>query len=360
MLRLCEISKRWGQFAHRQVNLTVDSGEFFVLLGPSGAGKSLLLELIAGLARPDSGRIHINGVDVTALPPEKRNVGLVWQQQMLFPHMTAGENIAYGPKARGVGSDERRERVSRLAQILRVREILDRPVSQLSVGQRQRVALARAVAGEPDVLLLDEPFSSLDPPLKKCIWDEIKTLHDEMRLTTFHVTHDRAEALFLADRIAIINDGRVEQLGQNRDVFERPGSRFVAEFTGGTNIYEGVARAEGGLRRFTDGSLELISTSRLIGPCSAVVRPENIIISMHPVATSARNQVEGTVESVTRRGDVFEVAARFGSAIMTCVVTPQSVDQLAIVPGARVYFSFKAGSVHLFPVDDREQHDDLT
>lgn len=365
MLRLEKINKRWGKFAHRDIDLALECGEFFVLLGPSGAGKSLLLELIAGFARPDSGRIDINGADVTALPPEKRNIGFVYQDLMLFPHKTVRENVGYGPTARGLGKGVVAERVAKLAETLRLTALLDRPAEALSIGQKQRVALARALAVEPDILLLDEPFSSLDPPLKRRLWGELKRVHRETGVTVLQVTHDRAEALHLGDRIGVIRDGRIRQVGTHLDIFEKPNSGFVAEFTGATNIYNGVARAKGGLREFAAGGaggLRLVTTSTLSGACRAVVRPENIIISQKPVRTSARNCLEGVVEKVARRGEMYEVTGRFGEHLMTCVVTPLSIEELEIGPGVPVYFSFKAGSVHLFRDGNptEQESDDIT
>jgi molybdopterin-binding protein len=348
VLRVHNVSRSWGSFGLRGINLEVAAGELFVLLGPSGAGKSRLLDLIAGFERPESGSIHIAGRDVTALPPERRNVGFVCQTPMLFPHMTVRSNISYGLAVRGVRGPVARERMETLAAELRVGPLMDRQVDGLSGGERQRIALARALAVEPDLLLLDEPFSSLDPPVKHGLWDALKGLQRSAAVTTVLVTHDRAEALALGERIGIMAAGRIEQTGGDLGVFERPVSHFVAQFTGGTNIYAGQAVPDGSLTVFESGSLRLVSTRRARGACKAVVRPENIVVSCAPARTSARNQLCGQVESVTRRGEVFEVAGRFGGQRMTSIITPQSVEDLGIVPGARVFFSFKAGSVHLF------------
>ena len=348
MLRLENVSKSWGSFRLQAVDLEVAQGEFFVLLGPSGAGKSLLLELIAGFHQPESGAIHINGRDVTALPPEKRNIGFVHQDHMLFPHRSVRRNISYGLDVRGVKKGVASGRVGALAAQLHLEAFMQRRVEGLSGGEKQRVAVARALVVEPDLLLLDEPFSSLDPPVKDSLWDVVKALQQDTGVTTLLVTHDRAEALALGQRIGIIAAGRIEQTGAHLSVFERPNSHFVAEFTGGRNIYAGSARSDGALTAFKSGSLALVTTSDLSGPCRALVRPENIIISRTPIRTSARNQLCGRVESIARRGEVFEVAGRFGDHLMTCIITPQSVEELEIAPGAQVYFSFKAGSVHLF------------
>jgi len=349
VLELENVSKKWSAaFSHHGINLAVGDGEFFVLLGPSGAGKSLLLELIAGFHSPDAGRIRIRGRDVTSLPPEKRNVGLVFQDQALFPHMTVRENIAYGLKGRVAGREAAAERTDRAAAMLRIEALLDRPSDLLSAGQRQRVALARALAIQPDLLLLDEPFSSLDPPLRQDLWREMKALHEKTGVTILHVTHDRGEAAVLGRRVAIIRNGRIEQVGADWSVFDEPVNQFVAEFTGGRNIYAGEARVAGEDCEFTSGSLTIVCVHNLHGLCKALIRPENIILSREPIHTSARNQFHCVVESLLSLGDVCEVTGRFGEHRMTSVVTARSVQDLLIAPGTPLYFSFKASSVHLF------------
>ena len=354
MLRLDRVSRQWGEFAHRTVSFEVAEGEFFVLLGPSGAGKSLLLELIAGFARPDHGRIFVKGRDVTDIAPERRNIGLVYQDLMLFPHMNVRQNIAYGPRARGLDSAIIEKRVAALAEMLHIGEYLDRPATSLSAGQRQRAALARALATEPDVLLLDEPFSSLDPPLKMSLWKELTALHRRTGVTILHVTHDRSEAIALGDRVGVMRGGRIEQVGDAAGVFDRPESSFVAEFTGGTNIYAGAASANGELVEFSSGALRLVSTSEVSGPCRALVRPENIIIARQATSTSARNRLRGVVEKVERSGGLYEVTVRAEGKPVTAVVTPRSVEELEIAPGTALYLYFKAGAVHLFADEGAE------
>ena len=365
MLSLENVNKRWGEFAHQDITLDVPKGEFFVLLGPSGAGKTLLLELIAGFHRPGSGVIRIAGRDVTRLPPEKRNVGFVYQDQMLFPHRTVRQNIAYGLRAHGVRRPERRKRIDDLADLLRLAGLLDRSVTSLSVGQKQRVSLARALAIRPHLLLLDEPFAALDPPLKLRLCDELRRLHEQTGVTIFHVTHDRAEAMGLAQRIGVIRDGRLRQVGADLAVFEKPNSAFVAYFTGGHNVYEGEASPDGDVTRFRSGDLEFVAATPVeglvAGPCRAMVRPEHIIIALEPIHTSARNQIELRIESIVRGGAVYEITGRRGRAAMTCVVTPHSAEDLGLAAGVRVYYAFKASSVHLFDEDPKGEtlDDDL-
>ncbi len=356
MLELRNVSKRWPGFALRGIDLTVEDGEYFVLLGPSGAGKSLLLEVVAGFHAPDAGAVLLGGVDVTALPPEARQVGFVHQDSMLFPHMSAARNIAYGLRVRGDSDAEKT--VAELAAMLHIGHALDRAPHELSGGERQRVAIARALAVRPRLLLMDEPLGALDMPIQVRLRAELKRVHRETGVTVLHVTHNQDEARELGRRIGVMRGGRLVQAGGAAEGFEQPSDMFVAEFTGCRNIYEGMARSDGDETSFSTDGLTLHSTSRIEGPALAAVRSEHIIVSTGPVQTSARNQIEGTVESVERQGHVHAVTARFGTVAMTSLLTGHSVEALGIEPGRRVYFSFKANSLHLIPARDPEDRPD--
>jgi molybdate/tungstate transport system ATP-binding protein len=347
MLELRAVSRRWAGFGLHEITLRVPQGEYFVLLGPSGAGKSLLLELIAGFHAPDSGSILLAGRDVTHTPPEERGIGFVYQDSMLFPHRTPRQNIAYGPRLRRRPAPELAKTVERLAAMLGISRVLERDPSELSGGERQRVAIARALAVQPQLLLMDEPLGALDPLTQATLRSELKRLHREAGLTVLHVTHDQAEARELGRRVGVLDAGRLLQVGEATDIFERPGSAFVAEFTGSTNIYEGMASAHNGVTTFRSGGAELVSTSLVEGPARGVVRPENVLISTEPVRTSARNQLAGRVSSVERRGRVYAVLAEFDGLAMTAMITEQSLNELALAPGKPVYFSFKAHNLHL-------------
>ncbi|MEF8788434.1 MAG: ATP-binding cassette domain-containing protein, partial [Planctomycetota bacterium] len=244
MLSIEGLSRRMGDFALGDIDLRIEEGEFFVLLGPTGAGKSVLLEMVAGFSAPDTGRICIDGRDAARLPPEERNVGVVYQDHMLFPHRSARANIRYGMRMRGVPDGEARRRVEELSEALHIKHLLDRRPGSLSGGEKQRVALARALAPRPRLLLLDEPFSSLDPPVRESLRGELRELHGRLSFTTLMVTHSRAEARALGERVGVMHDGTIEQTGPPEAVFGRPDSRVVARFTGGTNIYEGEAERD--------------------------------------------------------------------------------------------------------------------
>ena len=238
-IELSGVLKRYGRVAAVDgVSLTIERGEFFTLLGPSGSGKTTLLRLIAGFERPDEGRIELVGRDVTGIPPYGRNVNTVFQDYALFPHMTVEENIAYGLRIKKVPAPERRERSAAALAMVRLEELGDRKPTQLSGGQRQRVALARAIVNEPEVLLLDEPLGALDLKLRQEMQLELKRIERELDITFLYVTHDQEEALTMSDRIAVLNRGRVEQVGTAIDVYEHPATDFVAGFIGISNVID--------------------------------------------------------------------------------------------------------------------------
>ena len=233
------LRKRYGNVtALADVDLVVRAGEFFTLLGPSGSGKTTLLRLIAGFERPDAGRIELGGRDVTRVPPYARDVNTVFQDYALFPHMTVAQNIEYGLRVRRVAKAERREKVDRALEMVRLPGLGGRKPAQLSGGQRQRVALARAIVNEPDVLLLDEPLGALDLKLRQEMQLELQRVQREVGVTFVYVTHDQEEALTMSDRIAVLSGGRIEQIGGPGEVYERPRTPFVAGFIGVSNLIE--------------------------------------------------------------------------------------------------------------------------
>jgi putative spermidine/putrescine transport system ATP-binding protein len=236
-LRIQGVRKTYGQVvAVDGVDLTVDEGEFFTLLGPSGSGKTTLLRLIAGFERPEAGRIELGGRDVTSLPPYLRDTNTVFQDYALFPHMSVAENIAYGLRVKGVGRQARERRVERALAMVRLSALGRRRPNQLSGGQRQRVALARAVVNEPEVLLLDEPLGALDLKLRQEMQIELKQIQKEVGITFVYVTHDQEEALTMSDRIAVMTNGHIEQVGSPVEVYEQPATEFVAGFIGISNV----------------------------------------------------------------------------------------------------------------------------
>ena len=236
-LRLQGVKKNYGHVvAAAGIDLVVEEGEFFTLLGPSGSGKTTLLRMIAGFERPDAGTIELGGRDVTSLPPYMRQTNTVFQDYALFPHMSVGQNIGYGLRIKHVPGPERRKRVERALAMVRLTGLENRRPNQLSGGQRQRVALARAVVNEPEVLLLDEPLGALDLKLRQEMQIELKQIQKEVGITFVYVTHDQEEALTMSDRVAVMTNGQIEQIGSPVDVYERPATEFVAGFIGISNV----------------------------------------------------------------------------------------------------------------------------
>ncbi|MSR29780.1 MAG: ABC transporter ATP-binding protein [Phycisphaerales bacterium] len=285
-LRLESVRKCFDEtVAVDDVSLEVPSGSLQFLLGSSGCGKTTLLRMIAGFVAPTSGRIFFSGRDVTALPPEKRNAGMVFQNYALWPHMTVAQNVGFGLDVRKMPTAMKRTRIGESLELVRMSQYADRSPNQLSGGQQQRVALARAVAFRPDLLLLDEPLSNLDARLRLEMRAEIRRISLELKMTMIYVTHDQHEALSLADKVAVISAGRIEQLGTPAEVYQRPRTKFVAEFIGETNFVDGVlggpCDADGfGIVSSNLGSLRAFIPERLrrAGPVVLSIRPEAILM----------------------------------------------------------------------------------
>src|SRR3954449_11424795 len=238
-IRLVDLEKRFGSFtAVNRVSLEVRRGEFFTMLGPSGSGKTTTLRLIAGFELPDGGRVELAGADVSRVPPYARDVNTVFQDYALFPHMTVAENVAYGLRVKGVGKRERADRAQEALEMVDLGAFGGRRPIQLSGGQRQRVALARAIVNSPRVLLLDEPLGALDLKLRERMQMELSSIHKELGITFIYVTHDQDEALTMSDRIAVFNQGGIEQVATPAELYEHPASEFVAGFVGTSNVVE--------------------------------------------------------------------------------------------------------------------------
>jgi len=347
MIRIESLSKTWGDFSLRDISLEVKEGEYFIVLGPTGSGKTLLLEILAGFYYPDKGRVFLRDVDITYLPPKDRSIGFVYQDYMLFPNMSVRDNIAYGLRAKGLKEEEVIKRVERLASLLGIDQLLNKYPSKLSGGEAQRTAIARALAIEPDVLLLDEPLSALDPNLRSEIRKELKKIHKEIGTTTIHVTHCREDAMILGDKIAIMNAGEIVQLGTPEEVFRRPKSKFAAEFVGVENIFSGKAEKKNGITLFHSGGITIHSSSNIKGDVHASIRPEDIILSLHKVESSARNCLQGEVTEIIDMGSIMRVMVDCGIPFVVNI-TRESCREMGISPGQKVYLVFKAQNVNLF------------
>jgi ABC-type sugar transport system ATPase subunit len=327
------LEKRFGDVhALRDLDLEVEAGELVVVLGPSGCGKTTLLRLVAGLEEPTAGRIRIGDRDVTRLPPGRRDVAMVFQTYALFPHMTVAENVGFGLVVRDVPRSEAAERVRRAAETVGCADVLERRPHELSGGERQRVALARALVREPDVFLFDEPLSNLDAELRVQVRAELKRLHERVGGTTLHVTHDQVEALVLGDRIAVLREGRLQQVGTPDDVWSRPANRFVARFVGTPGM--NLVPADGPLRQagLPEGR-----------PLELGVRPEHLRID--------GEGAPGTVTLVERVGSESYAHVDVGG---TPLVVRVPAEQGPAV-GSVVRLSAAPGSVHAFDAESGER-----
>jgi putative spermidine/putrescine transport system ATP-binding protein len=302
------LSKHYGDFyAVREVSLHIADGEFLVLLGPSGCGKTTTLRMIAGFIEPSAGHVRLAGQDVTLLPPWKRNAGMVFQSYALFPHLTVAQNVAFGLEMRKLARADIARRVEETLALVRLGGYGGRLPRQLSGGQQQRVALARALAIRPDVLLLDEPLSNLDAKLRQEVRVEIRELQRQLGLTTVMVTHDQEEALTMADRLVVMNEGSVRQVGSQRDLYERPADRFVAGFVGRSTFLDGAVEQPGRFR--TDGGLSLACRDGRAGRAALALRPERVEIGSVPRA-GLDNSLPGTVEFVSYLGALIDIHVR--------------------------------------------------
>jgi putative spermidine/putrescine transport system ATP-binding protein len=345
-LELQALSKRYGDFhAVRGVSLDVADGEFLVLLGPSGCGKTTTLRMIAGFVTPSGGEIRIGGRDVTGLPPWKRNSGLVFQSYALFPHLSVAQNVAFGLEMRRLGRDETAARVAEALRLVRLGHLAERLPRQLSGGQQQRVALARALAIRPDVLLLDEPLSNLDAKLREEVRVEIRELQRQLGLTTVMVTHDQEEALTVADRLVVMSEGEVRQIGTQRDLYERPADRFVAGFVGRSTFLDGDVGGDGAFA--TPGGLRLrCEPGAVRGPASLALRPERVALGAAPLGLD--NDIHGTVEFVSYLGAALDLRVRLSDTDRVTVQLANRQDGSAPAVGERVHVGWNAGAGRIF------------
>ena len=343
--------KRYGDFtALEQISLSIRDNEFFTLLGPSGCGKTTLLRMIAGFEDVTEGEIFLFGEEIETLPPDKRPVNTVFQNYALFPHMTVEENVMFGLEMRGASKDRARARVGEMLELVQLGQFSKRKPAQLSGGQQQRVALARALAPEPKVLLLDEPLSALDLKLRQAMRSELKAIQRETGITFIFVTHDQEEALTMSDRIAVMSAGRLQQLGEARDIYERPQNRFVADFIGETNLLDATVVALDGQQASCTLSNELTLNCDAVGGVQSggrvhlSIRPERIQLS-----EAHSSAWHGTVtENIFVGTDVQTVVQMQGDVSLTVRTQNSALGAASIFePGATVGLTFDDGAVRM-------------
>ena len=345
MLELQSISKSIGSFALSDICLQINAGEYFVVLGPSGVGKSVLIEIIAGLMKPDQGRILWNDTDITSLAPEARSFAVVPQDYALFPHLTVKKNITYGPKATGCNSRITADRLQSLAEMLDIKQLLNRRPAALSGGEQQRVALARALAVEPKLLLLDEPLSALDTNTRLRLRKELRRINKELKIPVLHVTHDPQEAIVLADQICIMLDNKVRQVAAPIQLFRKPSDHEVAGFLGMKNVLPAI-RVEESLC-FVCGK-NIYASSAKDSTSYIWIKPEEILLSSEPFDSSARNQFKCRVIEFEHYDSLLAVHVASGELTMTALITYSSFKKLPIEVGAELYATFKSSAVHCF------------
>jgi len=354
-VELVSVTKRFADVvAVRDLSLTLAPGEFFTLLGPSGCGKTTTLRMVAGFEEPTEGRVLIEGEDVGPLPPHRRPTNTVFQSYALFPHLSVRDNVAFGLRRKKVPRDEIETRVTEELERVGLAREVDRRPNQLSGGQQQRVALARALVNYPKVLLLDEPLGALDLKLRKGLQIELKRIQREVGITFLYVTHDQEEALTMSDRIAVMNDGRIEQLGTAEDVYERPRTTFVAGFIGVSNLMPGVvvsANGDSGSVRL-DSGVEVTTAVDGLAPgdrCYAVVRPEKLRIVPADGPTDGP-AVDGVVESSVFLGTSTQIVVRLAGDVPITVLVPNADEaerQRLPGGGANVKLSWAPEHMHL-------------
>jgi spermidine/putrescine transport system ATP-binding protein len=354
-VRLEDVSKYFGAVvAVRDMDLDVGAGEFFTLLGPSGCGKTTTLRMVAGFEEPTSGRILIEGEDVAGLPAHRRPTNTVFQSYALFPHLSVGENVAFGLRRKGTDGDEIERRVGEELERVGLAHEINRRPSQLSGGQQQRVALARALVNLPKVLLLDEPLGALDLKLRKGLQIELKRIQREVGITFIYVTHDQEEALTMSDRIAVMNEGRIEQCDTPERVYERPATTFVAGFIGVSNLMPGTVKSATNGRAVVrlDSGVEVEAERNGLGSgerCHAVVRPEKLQI-LREGSPAQGPAVDGIVEASVFLGTATQIVVRLEDNVkMTVLVPNANEEERGRLPGggAPVRLSWAPEHIHV-------------
>jgi spermidine/putrescine transport system ATP-binding protein len=356
-IQLVELTKRFADVtAVDRIALEIPAGEFFSLLGPSGCGKTTTLRLIAGFEQPTEGQILLDGTDVAYTPPHRRSVNTVFQNYALFPHLNVFDNVAFGLRRAKRPKAEIKERVARALELVQLTGYERRKSSQLSGGQQQRVALARALILNPAVLLLDEPLGALDAKLRKALQLELKGLQQEVGITFLYVTHDQEEALTMSDRLAVMNAGRVEQVGAPQDVYEDPQTVFVADFLGASNLMDATATgAVDGACRVELDRFELrgsAGAADVTGPAKVVIRPERV--ELEPHGTTGSNRLPGMVERVVYVGSAIQVIVRAATGDALQALIQNTGKGAPYEQGTPVQIHLPAEALRVLPAGEAE------
>ena len=355
IIELKGIYKRFedGFTAVEDFNLEVKKGEFVTFLGPSGCGKTTTLRMIAGFDLPTEGSILLNGEDISKLPPYERPINTVFQRYALFPHMNIFENIAFGLKQKKMPKDQISQKVKKVLELVDLEGFEARKITTLSGGQQQRVAIARALVNEPQILLLDEPLGALDLKMRKEMQIELKAMHDKLGMTFIYVTHDQEEALTMSDKIVVMNEGKVQQIGLPEDIYNEPVNAFVADFIGESNIFNGIMTGKM-KARFAGGEFVCVDDVEEGTQITAVVRPEDVIIT-----EPGKGQIDGTVSSVIFKGMHYEITVESGRNEMVIQTTKSAKvgDQVGmLVEPDSIHIMIAENHTNFFTVDINSDH----
>ena len=356
VIHLDHVRKQYGSFtAVEDADFTIGRGEFFAMLGPSGCGKTTTLKMIAGFEQPTSGSVFLEGVNVSTVPPYKRNVNTVFQQYALFPHMSVADNIAFGPRSKKLDESEVKKRVGDMLDVVRLAEFADRRPSQLSGGQQQRVALARALVNYPSALLLDEPLAALDLKLREAMQIELKRIQREVEITFVFVTHDQGEALTMSDRIAVMSQGVVEQIGTPIDIYKKPESLFVAGFIGSANLLPSTVSqfdSAGGTVMLQGGGTVTVTRDNVASDVTwakgeevtVMLRPEHLHVTVERPTGDA---LQAEVTDVVFQGSAVRLVLQLENGTEVTAIVGGDVDLPFLRPGAAVWLSWLAASPYV-------------
>ncbi len=346
MLKLKDISIKLGEFQLKNINLELNKGDYYVLLGKSGVGKTVLLEIIAGLIKPDSGLIFLNNEDITREKIQKRKVGIVFQDYSIFPHLTVKQNIAYPLKRKKISNSDKDELINKYASLASIKHLLDRNTQNLSGGELQRVALARMLVSNPNCLLLDEPLASLDIQLKGGLRNLLRQIN-KSGVTILHVTHDYEEAIALSNKVAVLHDGEIIQKGLTKEVFRKPANEFVANFTGIKNFF--IAEFTPINTAKINGTLEInVSNKDEIKKGKIIIRGEEIIISSERIESSATNNFKGKIKQIIPYLTNHEIIIDIG-VDLSVVISDESLQKFKFKENSEAWVSFKATAIKVIP-----------
>ncbi|OEU83299.1 MAG: hypothetical protein BA865_03930 [Desulfobacterales bacterium S5133MH4] len=347
MIIMKHVSLHVGSFHLHEINLHVRKGEYFVIVGPTGSGKSSVLNCIAGHYEIDSGDLWVDGKRSNSVAVEERDIGYVFQDGLLFPHLNVHKNIAFGLKLRkNGGRDGVENRISNICKLFGISGLVERSVYNLSGGEKQRIALARSMICEPKAMLLDEPFSSVDRNTAEKLMIEFRRIQRQTQQTVVHVTHNQEEAMMLADRICVMNDGRFIQTGTPMEILRRPNSEFVADFFGAHNIFRGTTMIEGGLSRIEYEGNYIYSNEQRTGDVVFSVRPEDVVISLNNTQANGRNNYTGSVKQIVDRGIIIQILVDIGFPVVNYSLR-NSFLHMGLKVGDSVNVSFEESAVHI-------------